>query len=356
MKKAILFLAVCTCLIFKLNAQNSVSMTNYITSQGPGLDVSVDYSYTNSESFEMEFHCAIERRDPAVGWQPVSDVARTTLNVPAGTSDSGTLVLSIPELTTLSADLPGDEFYRITVELRKPGLWTEDPTGWWDWYAGAYDNFEIAVPLVSMTNYVVKQEVGGDVSVDYSYMNNEVFDMEFHCAIERRDPAVGWQPVSDVARTTLNAPAGTSDSGTLVLSIPVLTTLSADLPGDEFYRITVELRKPGLWTEDPTGWWDWYGGSYDNFEIVAPSLGVDDQVIYNRISIYPNPVQSRLNISNLKENQVKSYQITNILGKSVYKSIENDLNSVDVSMLKRGMYILSLGTDYGYKHIKFVKE
>ncbi|HMK06401.1 MAG TPA: T9SS type A sorting domain-containing protein, partial [Flavobacterium sp.] len=74
------------------------------------------------------------------------------------------------------------------------------------------------------------------------------------------------------------------------------------------------------------------------------------------IKLYPNPAKEILNIE-LPTNidvTITGGTITNLLGQTVYQS--EIANKIDVSNLQKGIYIVSLQTNYGDWNGKFVKE
>ena len=74
------------------------------------------------------------------------------------------------------------------------------------------------------------------------------------------------------------------------------------------------------------------------------------------IKLYPNPTTNWLNIELPKniEIAVSSCSITNLLGQTVYQSPTSD--KIDVSHLQKGIYIVTIDTNYGKWNGKFVKE
>jgi hypothetical protein len=104
----------------------------------------------------------------------------------------------------------------------------------------------------------------------------------------------------------------------------------------------------GNQTEDIVGvtedlWYEWGTG------IVLSN----DDFTQQNVKIYPNPATDLIRIDSNVD--VDSYQIFDTLGKEVQKgSIQN--NEIDVTVLKKGMYILKLNNASGLKKtVKFVK-
>ncbi|KAB1156931.1 T9SS type A sorting domain-containing protein [Flavobacterium luteum] len=87
-------------------------------------------------------------------------------------------------------------------------------------------------------------------------------------------------------------------------------------------------------------------------------LGIDPIVAdKNAIALYPNPTKNSIAI-HLPENEkytIQKITIINILGQTVIDNIKKHQN-IDVSALKKGIYILVLKTDKGDWNGKFVRE
>jgi hypothetical protein len=75
----------------------------------------------------------------------------------------------------------------------------------------------------------------------------------------------------------------------------------------------------------------------------------------NYFTIYPNPVDEVLNLNTKQDTEVYSLTIYNLLGQQV-QTTTNPTNTVDVSSLKTGNYIVKVVTDKGVSSSKFVKE
>ena len=76
------------------------------------------------------------------------------------------------------------------------------------------------------------------------------------------------------------------------------------------------------------------------------------------ITLYPNPAKNILNLK-LPENidvNVTSVSIANSLGQIVLKQKTENTTTIDVSNLQKGIYIVSLTTNYGSWNGKFVKD
>lgn len=81
-------------------------------------------------------------------------------------------------------------------------------------------------------------------------------------------------------------------------------------------------------------------------------LSNEDFVEKNTISLWPNPVQKNLNISNI--NNITTVKIFDLQGKLVYEN-PNTTNIVDVSSFASGLYIVQLQTETQAITKKFIK-
>lgn len=90
---------------------------------------------------------------------------------------------------------------------------------------------------------------------------------------------------------------------------------------------------------------------YDDF------LSVREAELSALISIYPNPVQDRLNIELDQGLTIKAVQIFDLAGKRLVSSNEEGVSlSLDVSNLNSGMYLIQMQTSKGLVTQQFVKN
>lgn len=99
-----------------------------------------------------------------------------------------------------------------------------------------------------------------------------------------------------------------------------------------------------------------------NFPIVTNTatstfqvLGSNEFDSNNALTLYPIPVKDNLNFS-FKNNEItSSISIYNLLGQLI-QTVTNPSNSIDVSNLQSGSYLIKVTTDKGISSGKFVKE
>ena len=71
--------------------------------------------------------------------------------------------------------------------------------------------------------------------------------------------------------------------------------------------------------------------------------------------MFPNPTTSRLNIS--AQNPIKSAVIYNLLGKQIMNlEINKNNESIDVSNLSSGIYLIKYSINNVFATAKFIKE
>lgn len=123
--------------------------------------------------------------------------------------------------------------------------------------------------------------------------------------------------------------------------------------------ISIDFRNNCWCSDDSAGIAAYIMDGYDNVSLgliwYSPwtqcALGVDEPQAQNAIEVYPNPAQDQLQLSRM----VSSAIIYDATGKVIMT--ETQTNSVDVSGLAPGIYLIELLDDAGFvTHTKFVKE
>ena len=90
---------------------------------------------------------------------------------------------------------------------------------------------------------------------------------------------------------------------------------------------------------------------------IVGALKTTDFEFSRHFSLYPNPANEVLNLRSITDVGFSSIQIYNMVGQMVLSVPKvNDSNSIDISSLKTGNYILKLISDNGNSHCKFVKN
>jgi uncharacterized repeat protein (TIGR01451 family) len=88
------------------------------------------------------------------------------------------------------------------------------------------------------------------------------------------------------------------------------------------------------------------------------ALKTQDYVFSDFFTIYPNPIKNILNIENIKQLEISSITIYNMLGQLVqtFISDHNNTISIDVTQLKTDIYFIKINSDKGSSTSKFIKK
>jgi type IX secretion system substrate protein len=84
-------------------------------------------------------------------------------------------------------------------------------------------------------------------------------------------------------------------------------------------------------------------------------LGTDDFDFNNHFTLYPNPANDIVNIKSKDNTQINSLSVYNTLGQLVL-TVTNPTESIDVSELALGNYVIKINTDKGISNTRFVKK
>jgi hypothetical protein len=100
------------------------------------------------------------------------------------------------------------------------------------------------------------------------------------------------------------------------------------------------------------------GNGPDDSQIViwsftTQSLGIEDKQLA-KIGFYPNPVVNTLQLDIPASVSLESATLHNLLGKQTQVDIQN--NSIDMSQMAAGVYILKLETNKGTLTKKVIKQ
>jgi hypothetical protein len=90
-----------------------------------------------------------------------------------------------------------------------------------------------------------------------------------------------------------------------------------------------------------------------NHNLCSVSLGLNDKNLNNKISIYPNPAKTELNL-NASPNDTDEVSISNLFGQILIKS--KNKNRIDISDLPNGIYIITVSGGQLNHTQKFIKE
>ena len=84
------------------------------------------------------------------------------------------------------------------------------------------------------------------------------------------------------------------------------------------------------------------------------TLNIDDAILSQSISFYPNPIKNILNINSPIIN-LKKIEIYSVIGKKM-KQFTSNLHKVNVDDLSSGLYLIKVTSDKGSYTTKFIKE
>lgn len=163
----------------------------------------------------------------------------------------------------------------------------------------------------------------------------------------------------NITLETKQEPGGLTDTGMAVYSgtCTALTLLQCDndSSSDPLHaKISLTGRTPGETIFVRV--WDFGGNDFSLFRISAYD-GTLSATSFNsnEIKIHPNPIVDKMNIS--YSSKITSVRITNLLGQEVfYKLLNVNEESLDLTSLQSGNYIVSLLIDYQIKKIKILKK
>jgi len=100
---------------------------------------------------------------------------------------------------------------------------------------------------------------------------------------------------------------------------------------------------------------DQLGYGIPDFQSAFTTLEVSDENFLQKTEIYPNPVKSELFINTQKTNDL-NIKIYDVLGRLVFQKNNISTQSINLSSLKRGVYVLALQSQKKQKTFKLIKE
>ena len=138
---------------------------------------------------------------------------------------------------------------------------------------------------------------------------------------------------------------------------PIMAGLVACLwqayPNATNAQITQAIKNTGSLFATPTDNYQ-LGLGIPNFQTAFTTLDVKE-IKLQTLGFYPNPVKDIIFINAPQTTSVK-VEIMDVLGKRVYQKMRSHLESINVSFLSKGMYVMSLSTDNKNKTYKLIKQ
>jgi hypothetical protein len=180
--------------------------------------------------------------------------------------------------------------------------------------------------------------------------------------------SLNLEPNQDVVVTSSVNLNTAADLGLYITSSFASTTAMSDFTqwGGSFPfpsgRENVAVAK-GIWTAgtfvNVTAPYEYTGdGNQNGFQFWETLLGLEDFKIGSNYNLYPNPTNSLLSITFKNENFNGTLEVYDMIGKKVMsQSIgSNKLISIDISNLKKGLYLLKISFDGKSETKKFIKN
>jgi hypothetical protein len=105
-------------------------------------------------------------------------------------------------------------------------------------------------------------------------------------------------------------------------------------------------------------WIGTWGGGITVYNENGIPVSVNENILKeNSLKIFPNPANDYVNFKLLSKTNISFIEIINIQGILVNRQkIVNNQNTIDVSNLSVGMYIIKIHTDNGYIMKKIIKQ
>ena len=140
-------------------------------------------------------------------------------------------------------------------------------------------------------------------------------------------------------------------------------TRDSDNNVDNIEKVEIDLAQPGIYTIQVTHKGTALVGGTDsqNFSLIASgsqsiSLANNQYELANSIILYPNPTNSILNFATPNNVEVTQVALYDVLGKQVMSNAQVMNNSLDVSGISKGIYLIAFTCDGQSVVKKFVKE
>ena len=263
-------------------------------------------------------------------------------SIPAtATASTQVINLPIPGSQTPSTNLPAGVQYVWTYFL-KTG---PDANG--SYLAGSNTSPITIIASTTVTDAIsfvgtppASVAAGASPSVGYQY-TAKTADRITKVSLSLYD-AGGYK--SDVVGFYLNPSSMTTTTPvtqTPTLMIPSGTTPTANLPSGQYYQWEVAIYSAGYAT--------YLGGTSSPATVTSSTLATSE-VKNIKNATYPNPVKDVVNFT--KSSEVKTVKITDLSGRMLLNQAKDFTNGMNVSTLKKGIYIITINGNESQKLIK----
>ena len=342
MMKKLLLLFTTILTVFALNAQtNSMTIIAGTTPSsieiGETVTVTIEYTLVGGTNQQLAFgYNLVDSGGGYISSGPAQYVALGT----AGTTSPQTVEVSFTAAGDTSADLTGGNkfVYNVAIQDTDNGYATLAS----DAINGAdLTVTEASVPLLEVTDLTTTSPIDPATttfSITFDYANATVDDV-INVQIKESNGSGGIDWGSDTYAYGANVAFDAIGSGTQTINLDLGSGGGSPALSNGQELIWV-LQMPNT------------GGEETLLFDVSSTASLKD-INANSIVMYPNPVSNKLY---LKSNHldIKSLKINDLLGKEVLL-IDNThhVESIDVSTLSKGVYILTTDTN---KQLKFIKK
>jgi hypothetical protein len=130
----------------------------------------------------------------------------------------------------------------------------------------------------------------------------------------------------------------------------VLIDIIGDLDGTDDFALNITLRRnsdisaPNLEYSEQAEWEFFEQNNVEDIGTFSSTLSVNDTPLLEDLEIYPNPINS--DVFFIKTEKNATVTIYNVLGKKLKSAtITADKNSIDVSNLSKGIFIIKINIE-----------